>query len=197
MKGTAHTDFLRIAAVQIPGRAPSAPCTRSRAGHAPLLWRRCFWPARSWTFQIRSLNPSSSRCTRSWTGHGSSPATWAVCELQVEDVSLHTEMSFNMDEAQRSYRNLTLSYRGSERQPPNNLQLALRFSRVMEVRADEGLVVPTASTMERLRSVIAEFHASGLNPRHQLDDNKVQAIYNLIAGTCPAPWCDFSWAWMF
>ena len=91
-----------------------------------------------------------------------------------------------MDEAQRSYRNMNLSYRGAERQAPNNLQLALRLSRVMELRADEGSVLPSASTMDRLRSVIAEFHASGLNPRHHLDENKIQAVYNLIAGTCPA-----------
>lgn len=92
-----------------------------------------------------------------------------------------------MDEVSRSFRNLTLSFRGSERQPPNTLQLALRFSRAMEVRDEQGKVIPGTSTHDRLRAVINEFHGSGLASKHQLDDAKIMAIYNLISGTCPDP----------
>ena len=95
-------------------------------------------------------------------------------------------MSFGMDMASRSFRNLTLSFRGSERQSPNCLQLALRFSRIMEQRAKEGAHLTTASTEERLRDVIYEFHHSpGLAAKHRLDDEKHRSVYNMIAGTCP------------
>ena len=110
-------------------------------------------------------------------------ATW----LCVSVITLLSEMTFGMDEVSRSFRNLTLSFRGSERQPPNTLQLALRFSRAMEVRDEQGKVLPGASTHDRLRSVISEFHGSGLASKHQLDDAKIMAIYNLISGTCADP----------
>ena len=94
-------------------------------------------------------------------------------------------MSFNMDMEARSYRNLTLSYRGSERQSPNCLQLALRFSRIMEQRAQQGLVLASASTEERLREVVASFHnAPGLAAKHRLDDEKHRSVLNMICGTC-------------
>ncbi|CAK9014066.1 Uncharacterized protein SCF082_LOCUS12189 [Durusdinium trenchii] len=92
-------------------------------------------------------------------------------------------MSFNMDASSRSYRNLTLSYRGSERQSPNCLQLALRFSRIMEAKAAEH--PPGTSTVDRLNAVIAEFHNSpGLSAKHRLDEDKQRSVFNVLAGTC-------------
>ena len=97
-------------------------------------------------------------------------------------------MSFNMDMAARSFRNLTLSFRGSERQSPNCLQLALRFSRIMEQRAQDGLHLPSASTEERLRDVVNSFHSShGLAAKHRLDDEKFRSVLNIISGTCTDP----------
>ena len=101
-----------------------------------------------------------------------------------------TKMAFNMDMAARSYRNLTLSFRGSERQSPNCLQLALRFSRIMELRAVEGAHLASASTEDRLREIVGEFHQSpGLNAKHRLDEEKFRSVLNMITGTCPDPYC--------
>ena len=91
-------------------------------------------------------------------------------------------MAFGMTASERSFRNLTLSYRGSERQPPNVLQLALRFSRVMEL--DDGSHPPGTSTEERLMAVVHQFHDSeGLSQRHRMDEDKLRSVYNLIAGS--------------
>ena len=104
-------------------------------------------------------------------------------------VSKQTKMAFNMDMAARSYRNLTLSFRGSERQSPNCLQLALRFSWIMEQRALEGAHLASASTEERLREIVSEFHSSpGLNAKHRLDEEKFRSVLNTITGTCAVPW---------
>lgn len=98
-------------------------------------------------------------------------------------------MSFGLDLARRSYRNLSLSFRGSERQAPNLLQLALRFSRIMEQKANDGLHLPSATTEERLKDVLQEFHSSpGMTAKHRLDDEKCRSVLNLIAGTSSAPW---------
>ena len=43
-----------------------------------------------------------------------------------------------MEEAKRSYRNICLSYRGAERQPPNSLHLAFRFSAIVEIKMKDG-----------------------------------------------------------
>ncbi|CAK9104214.1 Uncharacterized protein SCF082_LOCUS48644 [Durusdinium trenchii] len=68
------------------------------------------------------------------------------------------------------------------RQPPNVLQLALRFSRVMEL--DEGSHPPGTSTEERLMAVVHQFHDSeGLSQRHRMDEDKLRSVYNLIAGS--------------
>lgn len=91
-----------------------------------------------------------------------------------------------MDFASRNYRNLTLSFRGAERQAPNCLQLALRFSRIMEQRSNEGLTLPSATTEEVLRQVVNDFHMSpGLSAKHRLDEEKQRSVLNMISGTCP------------
>ena len=108
----------------------------------------------------------------------------SFCSLFVPAVP--AKMSFNMDASSRSYRNLTLSYRGSERQSPNCLQLALRFSRIMEAKAAEH--PPGTSTVDRLNAVIAEFHNSpGLSAKHRLDEDKQRSVFNVLAGTCSDP----------
>ena len=90
-----------------------------------------------------------------------------------------------MDLAARSYRNLTLSYRGSERQAPNALQLALRFSRIMEMKQLEGKHLPTMSLEDRLLDVVGEFHQSpGLVAKHRMDAERQAAVFHLISGTC-------------
>lgn len=89
-----------------------------------------------------------------------------------------------MDVTARAFRNITLSFRGSERQAPNALQLALRFSRVMEARQDEGKHLATMSAEDRLRDVISDFNSnSAVQAKHRLDDDKVKAILHLISGT--------------
>lgn len=98
-------------------------------------------------------------------------------------------MSFDLDETARSFRNLTLSYRGAERQQPNSLQLALRFSKLMEVAEVEGRHLPSMSTEERLRAVTTEFNESaGLAAKHRLDEDRFRCIVNIITGTCTAAW---------
>lgn len=88
------------------------------------------------------------------------------------------------DEVSMSFRNMALSYRGSERQPPNNLQLALRFSKAMEIHQQDGTHPKGWNLDERLRSVVDAFHLSaGLTAKHRVDDEKYKAVYNLISGT--------------
>lgn len=88
-----------------------------------------------------------------------------------------------MDKDTQSFRNIPLSFRGSERQPPNVLQLGLRFSAIME-RAGG---TTSGSTESRLKKVIQSFNSSpGLNVKHQLGDEKEKAILHLICGSCKA-----------
>ena len=63
-----------------------------------------------------------------------------------------------------------LSYRGSERQPPNMFQLSLRSSLAMEERANQGLHRKDWPAEVRLRKIVEEFH---------------QSCLNLICGTTP------------
>jgi len=93
-------------------------------------------------------------------------------------------MNFGIDATNRSFRNLTLSYRGAERQQPNALQLALRFSRLMEIAETNGSHAPSMSTEERLRAVIADWHNSGVPAKHRLDEDKIRSIANIVMGTC-------------
>ena len=92
-----------------------------------------------------------------------------------------------MDPASRSFRNITLSYRGSERQAPSSLQLALRMSHVMELRQQDGQHPVGWTCEERLKAVVAEFHSQpGLNAKHFIDDDRFRTIYHLISGTSEA-----------
>ena len=95
------------------------------------------------------------------------------------------QVTLSAGEIDMSFRNLKLSYQGSERQPPNNLQIALRFSRAIEVNQKDGTHPPQWSTEERLREVVNRFHVTtGLTARHRVDDDKFKSILNLIQGTC-------------
>lgn len=47
---------------------------------------------------------------------------------------------------------------GGERQPPNMLQMALRFSSAMDARSVQGVHSKDLSVEDRLRKVIKEFH---------------------------------------
>ena len=98
---------------------------------------------------------------------------------------IQAKMNLNMDYAAKSYRNLSLSYRGSERQAPNCLQLALRFSRIMESHDGAGRHPPGTTTEDRVRAVIADFHACpDLTAKHRLDEEKTKSVINMISGTC-------------
>ncbi len=100
-----------------------------------------------------------------------------------------SKMAVGNDPSSRSFRNLVLSYRGAERQAPNVLQLALKFSRLMEIAEQEGRHLPTMSTEDRLRAIISDFHDSpGLATKNQLDEDKIRAILNILVGTCPVSW---------
>ena len=94
-------------------------------------------------------------------------------------------MTLGAGEIDMSFRNLKLSYQGSERQPPNNLQIALRFSRAIELNQKDGTHPQQWSTEDRLRDVVNRFHVStGLTARHRVDEEKFKSILNLIQGTC-------------
>lgn len=88
-----------------------------------------------------------------------------------------------MSADEQTYRNLSLSFRGSDRQAPNILQLALRFSKVIERSGASS----SGNTDARLRKAVQAFNSSpGLHVKHQIPDEKERAIYNMIAGSCKA-----------
>jgi len=90
----------------------------------------------------------------------------------------------NLDSVAAGYVNLMLSFRGSERQPPNVLQLALRLSNAMETRSKEGVHAKELSPEERLVRCVKELHdVDGYLQKWQLDSDKQAAILNLIVGT--------------
>lgn len=98
----------------------------------------------------------------------------------------NAQVALDVGEVAMSFRNLQLSYQGSERQAPNNLQLALRFSRVIEVHQLDGSHPAHWTAEERLKDVVSKFHiTSGLTARHRIDEDKFRALLNLIQGTCP------------
>ena len=106
-----------------------------------------------------------------------------------KDTLQQTKVTLGMDAATRSFRNLTLSFRGSERQAPNTLQLALRFSVIMEERANSGEHHSGMTVDERITSIVQSFHMSpGLQAKHRLDEDKMKAVNNIVAGTCAASW---------
>lgn len=87
----------------------------------------------------------------------------------------------------QTYMNLTLSYRGSERQPPSVLSLALQFSYLMTVKAENGHHPKEWNTEQRLRAIVDELHASeGFLTRWQIDTDKFKAINNMLVGTTKA-----------
>ena len=94
-----------------------------------------------------------------------------------------SKVMINQDLSQRAFCNLKLSYRGSERQAPSSLSLALTFSSIMQAKAAEGSHAGM-STEERLRQVTNEWHNTpGVINRWHLDEGKQKAILNLLIGT--------------
>ena len=69
-------------------------------------------------------------------------------------VSHAAEIAMGMSKDEQSFRNLSLSFRGAERQPPTVLQMALRFSNVME-RQSASM---SGNTESRLKKVVAMFN---------------------------------------
>ncbi|CAK9008793.1 Uncharacterized protein SCF082_LOCUS10019 [Durusdinium trenchii] len=91
---------------------------------------------------------------------------------------MHVAIGMNKD--QQSFRNMSLSFRGAERQAPSALQMALRFSTIMDRQAGST----AGNTETRLKKVIKQFNSSdGLHVRHQIDADKERSILNLIVGT--------------
>lgn len=86
-----------------------------------------------------------------------------------------------MDLVQQSYRNLGLSFRGSERQAPGLFNMALRFSKVMAMESQ----ATASKTMEvRLKEVVTAFNSSGsVAPKHQVNKEAEKVILNIIVGT--------------
>ncbi|CAK8992111.1 unnamed protein product [Durusdinium trenchii] len=90
----------------------------------------------------------------------------------------------NMDAVASSYTNMMLGFRGGERQPPNVLQMSLRFSAIMETRSMQGLHSKDWSAEDRLRKVVQEFHSTnGMLQKWFLDEDKVHSILNMITAT--------------
>ena len=89
-----------------------------------------------------------------------------------------------MDSVQQSFLNMTLSLRGAERQPPNVLQQALRFSAVMTLRSSQGIHAADLNAEARLRRVVQEYHESpGFLAKWALDEERIMAILHVITGT--------------
>jgi hypothetical protein len=89
-----------------------------------------------------------------------------------------------MGATDRSFRNITLSFRGSERQAPSSLQLALRFSHVLEQQEKDGRFHADMTVEQRLTAVVQEFNASsGLQAKHRIEDDRFKAVLNLLSGT--------------
>ena len=93
-----------------------------------------------------------------------------------------------MGATDRSFRNITLSFRGSERQAPSTLQLALRFSRVLEIYEHDGRHHADMTTEQRLQDVVTEFNqSSGLQAKHRIEGDRLGAVYNLLTGATDVP----------
>lgn len=96
-------------------------------------------------------------------------------------LSAISKVVIGMSKDQQSFRNMSLSFRGAERQSPSVLQMALRFSVIMERQA----TTMSGNTESRLKKVIKQFNESdGLHVKHQVDSEKERTILNLIVGTC-------------
>ena len=95
-----------------------------------------------------------------------------------------------MGATDRSFRNISLSFRGSERQAPSVLQLALRFSRVLEQAETDGRHHADMTTEQRLADVTAEFNQTpGLQAKHRIEDDRFKAVLNLLSGTSEVRVC--------
>ena len=96
-------------------------------------------------------------------------------------INVPSKIEMGMSKDDQTFRNLSLSFRGAERQPPNLLQMALRFSKVM----DRNAAGASGNTEARLKRVIQEFNSSpGLHVKHQVEGEKERAVLNLIVGSC-------------
>lgn len=73
-------------------------------------------------------------------------------------VNVNVKVRLNLDAVETGFINMMLSFRGGERQPPNMLQMALRFSSAMDARSVQGVHSKDLSVEDRLRKVIKEFH---------------------------------------
>ena len=99
---------------------------------------------------------------------------------------LPMHLMVDQNAASQSFENLTLSYRGSERQSPSVLSLALQMSHVMTFKSESGLHPKEWNTETRLRSVVDELHSrAGFLSKWQLDQDKFKAVLNLLVGSTP------------
>ena len=100
--------------------------------------------------------------------------------------AVNVKVRLNLDAVETGFINMMLSFRGGERQPPNMLQMALRFSNAMDARSVQGVHSKDLSVEERLRKVIKEFHQTdGLLSKWHLDEDRIMAVHGLITGTSP------------
>eukprot|EP00435_Cladocopium_sp_Y103_P014194 s1878_g3.t1 len=97
---------------------------------------------------------------------------------------LPMHLMIDQNAASQSFTNLKLSYRGSERQSPSVLSLALQLSHIMTFKAESGLHQKDFNTETRLRLVVDELHSQdGFLAKWQVDGDKFKAILNLLVGT--------------
>ena len=101
---------------------------------------------------------------------------------------LVAEVSVDQNRVEQCFENLVLSYRGSERQPPHVLSLALTFSRVMQDYAQEGRHPASWNTEERLANVVQNFNSQdSVLSRWAIDEDRQKAIpepFDWDLGTC-------------
>ena len=98
-------------------------------------------------------------------------------------VNVNVKVRLNLDAVETGFINMMLSF-GGERQPPNMLQMALRFSSAMDARSVQGVHSKDLSVEDRLRKVIKEFHQTdGMLSKWHLDEDRIMAVLGLITGT--------------
>ena len=97
------------------------------------------------------------------------------------------KLSFGLSKVEINNHNLLLSFRGSERQAPSVVTVAMRLADNLEEKQRSGHFPADFSFQKRLESVIQEFHdTTGMLARWHLDDTKRKAVSNFIQGTSPA-----------
>lgn len=188
---------------------------KSKASHVR-LWLAWSWLLhRSWITLILQLLTSWNLFTKFWTSVGCCLATSfdSISQFKIDYLSLSQSVHLILGPfpflclLHMSFVQLrwplgwlqqidptATSPCGAERQAPNALQLALRFSKLMELGEGDGTHHPSMSTHERLLDVINVWHAnSGLPNKHKLDDDKVRSVGNIVVGTCPVAWLEFLW----